>query len=239
MPKHYTPGLVSHAFHQLPAVAASERWGEAQAAVLNAAVVYLESETVVAGLVQELSELRAAGEMRVEQECIHEAGGGRGQWKRYDPTEVGHRFLVDDGTGGRCTKHTAPVACGVLTALREAWLPAIRGSYSEIGAGGVLRSHYGMTNGQLKFHLGLVVPGSGTDGAECAAFRVGAETRRGAWEEGRVIFFDDSWSHEVVNGCQQLRAVFQVVFLHPELWEEAGGDWRAAAGFVQQPRRAG
>jgi hypothetical protein len=26
--------------------------------------------------------------------------------------------------------------------------------------------------------------------------------------------------------------VFQVVFLHPGLWEEAGDDWRAAAGFV-------
>ena len=27
---------------------------------------------------EELEELRAAGEMRVEQECIHDAGGGRG-----------------------------------------------------------------------------------------------------------------------------------------------------------------
>ena len=38
----------------------------------------------------------------------------------------------------------------VLAALREeVGLPAIRGSYSEIGAQGVLRSHYGMTNGQV------------------------------------------------------------------------------------------
>jgi hypothetical protein len=43
----------------------------------------------------------------------------------------------------------------------------------------------------------------------------------------------------VVSGClcvcarvRVCRAVFQVVFLHPGLWEEAGDDWRAAAGFV-------
>ena len=41
-----------------------------------------------------------------------------------------------------------------------------------------------------------------------------------------------------INGSTA-HGYFQVVFLHPELWDEAGGDWRAAAGFVQQPRRAG
>lgn len=54
-----------------------------------------------------------SGELRVEQECIHEAGSGRGQWRRFDPTESGQRFLQDDGYGGRCATATAPVACGV------------------------------------------------------------------------------------------------------------------------------
>jgi hypothetical protein len=33
-------------------------------------------------------------------------------------------------------------------------------------------------------------------------------------------------------------AVFQVVFLHPDLWEDAkdNRDWRAAAGFVSDQR---
>lgn len=190
--------------------------------------------------------------MYVEQECIHEVGGGRGQWRRYDPTEAGQRHLEDDGSGGKCAFATAPHACGVLVALRASGLRAIRGSYSEIGAQGVLRPHYGMTNGQLKFHLGLEVPT--VDGSGCSTLRVGKETRHGAWEEGRVLFFDDSFEHEVLNGCDRrryalctttclcfvrrlmtlggARAVFQVVFLHPGLWQEAGDDWRGAAGFT-------
>ena len=250
LPKHYNPGLLSQPFHALPA-ATAEAWSDAQAAVLDAAAAHLESAATVDGLRRELEELRAAGEMRVEQECIHDAGGGRGQWRRFvrthnaaqvcvcsrssffaqDPTESGHRHLEDDGHGGRCAKATAPVACGVLSALREAGLPAIRGSYSEIGAGGWLRPHHGMTNGQLKFHLGLVVPDRPKPG--CARLRVGGE--ESGWAEGRVLFFDDSWEHEVHNRCEGRRAVFQVVFLHPQLWEAAGGDWRAAAGF--QPGR--
>ena len=63
----------------------------------------------------------------------------------------------------------------------------------------------------------------------CARLRVGEE--ESGWAEGRVLFFDDSWEHEVHNRCEDRRAVFQVVFLHPQLWEAAGGDWRAAAGF--------
>ncbi len=188
----------------------SGSWSEEQARVLNAAVEYLQQREIVEALQGELAALRTIGELRVEQECIHEAGSGRGQWRRFDPTESGQRHLEDDGYGGRCAVATAPVACKVLRALREEFaLPAIRGSYSEIGAQGVLRSHYGMTNGQLKFHLGLVVPTNSTTaghaGRGCSVFRVGEETRAGAWEEGKVLFFDDSFEHEVMNGCGRAR----------------------------------
>ena len=77
---------------------------------------------------------------------------------------------------------------------------------------------------QLKIHLGLVVPGEG-----CSTFAIDGDER--GWEEGKAILFDDSFEHEVHNRCEGRRAVFQVVFLHPQLWEAAGGDWRAAAGF--------
>ena len=210
MPKHYQPGLLAQPFHDLPAVAATNGWSEAQARVLNVAAEYLQRPEIVEALQGELNALRADGELRVEQECIHEAGGGRGHWRRFDPTESGQRSLEDDGYGGRCAVTTAPVACGVLQTLREEFeLPAIRGSYSEIGAHGVLRSHFGMTNGQLKFHLGLVVPTSsgmkGHGGAGCSVFRVGEEKRPGAWKEGKVLFFDDSFEHEVMNNCDQPR----------------------------------
>ena len=82
LPKHYNPGLLSQPFHALPA-ATAEAWSDAQAAVLDAAAAHLESAATVDGLRRELEELRTAGEMRVEQECIHDAGGGRGQWRRF------------------------------------------------------------------------------------------------------------------------------------------------------------
>jgi hypothetical protein len=62
----------------------------------------------------------------------------------------------------------------------------------------------------------------------------------GLWEAGGLtasnassMFVRDSF---LVCGLRLpvrvCRAVFQVVFVHPGLWEEAGDDWRAAAGFV-------
>ncbi len=57
-----------------------------------------------------------------------------------------------------------------------------------------LKPHCGHTNAQLKMHLGLIVPRYNNASA-CALFRVGEETR--AWEQGEVMFFDDSFEHEV------------------------------------------
>ena len=87
----------------------------------------------------------------------------------------------------------------------------LRAGYSAVEAGAWLRPHFGMSNGQLKFHLGLVVPR--LHGAACAHFRVGNETR--TWGNKSITFFDDSFEHEVRNDCRQERVVFQVVFVHP------------------------
>ena len=46
-----------------------------------------------------------------------------------------------------------------------------------------------MTNGQLKFHLGLLVPKKESE--RCAFMRVGNEVR--GWEEKAITFFDDSY----------------------------------------------
>uniref|UniRef100_A0A7S0PI99 Aspartyl/asparaginy/proline hydroxylase domain-containing protein n=1 Tax=Cafeteria roenbergensis TaxID=33653 RepID=A0A7S0PI99_CAFRO len=64
--------------------------------------------------------------------------------------------------------------------------------------------------------------------SHCAALRVtgpddafpeqrNVESRWKPWENGRVIFFDDSFLHEVANVCSQPRAVVQVVLKHPWL----------------------
>ena len=48
--------------------------------------------------------------------------------------------------------------------------------------------------------------------------RVANEVR--AWQQGKVLFFDDSFEHEVRNRCDESfgpRAVFQLVIAHPDL----------------------
>ena len=46
--------------------------------------------------------------------------------------------------------------------------------------------------------LWQVVPRT-MQGAHCARIRVANDTR--AWETGKVLFFDDSWEHEVGRVC--------------------------------------
>ena len=130
--------------------------------------------------------------------------------------QVNGLWLNKDAAG--CSIDT-PAACAFLAtvaALKVPGLTVLRAGYSVIGAAAHLQPHFGITNAQLKFHLGLIVPRDEQGGA-CAQLRVGNETR--AWEEGGVLFFDDSWDHEVWNRCNATRAVFQFVFGHPDLRE--------------------
>ena len=53
----------------------------------------------------------------------------------------------------------------VFSDLREGGLAVLRMGYSRISAYTWLKPHFGMTNGQLKIHLGLIVPS--TDGKRC------------------------------------------------------------------------
>lgn len=107
----------------------------------------------------------------------------------------------------------APRACELFQQLQDAGFPVIRAGYpvqrknegggggrisksflnilrySALAPGAWLRPHFGVTNGQLKFHLGLIVPKQ--DDKQCAFMRVGNEIR--GWEEKQITFFDDSY----------------------------------------------
>ena len=97
----------------------------------------------------------------------------------------------------------------------------MRGGYSVVSARAHLHPHCGLTNAQLKMHLGLEVPVDAATGLGCAQIRVGNETRR--WREGAVLFFDDSFEHEVWNDyVNATRSVFQLVFAHPDLKARRG-----------------
>lgn len=87
--------------------------------------------------------------------------------------------------------------------------------FSLLRPGAHIPPHHGMLNCRLICHLPLIVPPGGW-------LRVGGETR--AWEEGRLLIFDDSIEHEARNPAQSLRVVLIFDIWRPELSEaERGG----------------
>ena len=70
--------------------------------------------------------------------------------------------------------------------------------------------HAGVMNARLICHLPLIVP-------QPSGFRVGNETR--AWEEGKLLVFDDSIEHEAWNDSAEDRVVLIFDIWRPELSE--------------------
>ncbi|TKS87329.1 Aspartyl/asparaginyl beta-hydroxylase [Collichthys lucidus] len=63
--------------------------------------------------------------------------------------------------------------------------------------------------GELRMHLGLVIPKHG------CRIRCTDQTRE--WDEGKVLIFDDSFEHEVWQDADSYRLIFIVDVWHPEL----------------------
>jgi beta-hydroxylase len=61
--------------------------------------------------------------------------------------------------------------------------------------------HCGPTNGIIRIHLGLIVPG----GQDVCRIRVG--DRIFGWQEGKCVVFDDYFEHEVWNDTDRARVV--------------------------------
>ena len=80
--------------------------------------------------------------------------------------------------------------------------------FSLLRPGAHIPPHHGMLNSRLICHLPLIVPPGGW-------LRVGGETR--AWEEGRLLIFDDSIEHEAKNPAASLRVVLIFDIWRPEL----------------------
>ena len=139
-------------------------------------------------------------------ECIAEKGPGKGDWFRFEiaaPWQKG----VDVSTPFPCSSYS-PIACRTLAKLRAVGLPVLRAGYSALEKYTRLRNHYGVTNGQLKLHLGIMVPG-----VDCAGLIVGNSLRM--WTLGGIMMFDDSYLHSAFNNCDGNRVVFQIVFASP------------------------
>ncbi|HEX6376871.1 MAG TPA: aspartyl/asparaginyl beta-hydroxylase domain-containing protein [Allosphingosinicella sp.] len=114
-------------------------------------------------------------------------------------------FLEDNGA--RCPR--------TVEAMRQVPLSRIGSRtpsvlFSLLRPGAHIPPHHGMLNARLICHLPLIVPDGGW-------LRVGGETR--AWEEGRLVVFDDSIEHEARNPADRLRVVLLFDIWRPELSE--------------------
>jgi aspartate beta-hydroxylase len=158
----------------------------------------------------------------------HRVVSAGGKWTEY----------VLFGTGSQISDSDVPFTKKLL---RECASDAV--SLAESGGGEVIFSrlapkthieaHCGPTNLRLTCHLGLVVPKSivggdhlddndeNDDDGRCGIRSGKCQIRVGTswytWKTGKVIVFDDSWEHEVLNDTDEERIVLLLRFWHPSL----------------------
>ncbi|XP_036799865.1 aspartyl/asparaginyl beta-hydroxylase isoform X44 [Oncorhynchus mykiss] len=133
-----------------------------------------------------------------EEENLRE----KGEWGQFTLWQQGKK------AGESC--HSVPKTCGLLERYTEA-TGCKRGQikFSVMQPGTHVWPHTGPTNCRLRMHLGLVIPKTG------CKIRCTNDTR--AWEEGKVLIFDDSFEHEVWQDADSYRLIFIVDVWHPEL----------------------
>ncbi|XP_045066307.1 aspartyl/asparaginyl beta-hydroxylase-like isoform X6 [Coregonus clupeaformis] len=133
-----------------------------------------------------------------EEENLRE----KGEWGQFTLWQQGKK------AGESC--RSVPKTCGLLERYPEA-TGCKRGQikFSVMQSGTHVWPHTGPTNCRLRMHLGLVVPKTG------CKIRCTNDTR--AWEEGKVLIFDDSFEHEVWQDADSYRLIFIVDVWHPEL----------------------
>lgn len=199
MPLQYTKGLISKPWRSIEDEAAPA-WSHTCAGIVK---------RVVDSLRTEYASLQDSGLLRRQTECI--SSHRSGAWLFF---EIGAPW--EDLGEDNCST-ASPVACKLFHELHAAGMPLVRAGYSVLQAGSHLWPHMGKTNEELKWHVGLLVP---SQPPSCATIRVANEIR--AYSESGILFFDDSYEHEVWNQCDSERVVFQLVFRHPDLAQKGG-----------------
>ena len=84
----------------------------------------------------------------------------------------------------------------------------IQAFFSTLDPGKSVPAHEGPYYGYLRYHLGLRVPKDNPP-------RIVVNGQNHFWKEGEIVFFDDSWPHEVLKNGNELRAVLIVNMLRP------------------------
>jgi aspartyl/asparaginyl beta-hydroxylase (cupin superfamily) len=171
------------------------QFAEAQALEANFADIDAEFDKLV-----ELGLLRIHPEQLVERE---------GDWRVFTLWSSGQEHLEN-------TK-LAPKTSALWRSMNDR-LPRTRRMvfglvyFSVLVPGANVLPHFGSTNMRIRHHIGIRVPSEGTV--------IKLVDLPLAWRRGRVISFDDSFAHSVVNNATTARAVLIADIWHPELREE-------------------
>ena len=119
-------------------------------------------------------------------------------------------YLVENGTitpaGGRC-----PLTLAALEAAPVPRIPQRSPNvlFPRLAPRTRIPPHNGFLNTRLICHLPLIVPPA------CGKLRCGSEAH--AWDEGRLMIFDDSIEHEAWNDSDAERVVLLFEIWRPEL----------------------
>lgn len=204
-PPMFTAGLTSRPWWDRGAFPWAADLEAAYSSIKGEMLELLGSQGGIGGSVKMPREWSKVGEDRAAQDGDIVADGG--EW----------RELVLYGADGTAPDPNVarffPQTCKLLEAL----LPSAV-AMARIGAGEIILSalapgtrlvpHCASSNIRLTCHLGLVCPPG-------ARLRVGPDW--GSWEEGKCLFFDDSYEHEVVHEGIGVRIVLLIRFWHPDL----------------------
>ncbi|NND70372.1 MAG: aspartyl/asparaginyl beta-hydroxylase domain-containing protein [Rhodothermales bacterium] len=99
--------------------------------------------------------------------------------------------------------------CPETTRLVESIPDMTTAFFSILSPGKHIPAHRGVYKGFVRYHLGLIVP----EPKELCRIRVGDEIRY--WEEGKSMFFDDTFDHEVWNDTNGTRVILFVDVKRP------------------------
>ena len=133
------------------------------------------------------------------QDIVKEVGNIQtdDQWKTF--------FLK--GVGMECEENAR--RCPETMKVLEKIPGCTTGFFSILSPRKHIPPHRGPWAGVLRLHLGLMVP----EPRQQCRIRIGDQVH--AWEEGKVILFDDTFNHEVWNDTDGYRVVLFVDFKRP------------------------
>lgn len=109
-------------------------------------------------------------------------------------------FLQGFGHKAEKNRELCPATAKVLDQIPG----LLTGFFSILHPGKHIPAHRGIFKGIVRTHLGLVIPGKP---GEC---RMRVDKEYIHWEQGKAVFFDDTYNHEVWNDSDGIRIVLLI-----------------------------